>query len=287
MNPAGLIPISTCELCGGKDFEALPYAGEIQRCRSFTEIVRCKACGLRFMNPLPHYTYEEEFHDKCRSNPTASEVELEKFNIAIAKDRIRRMKEARPGKLKLLEVGTGHGQFLSLAKEAGLDTQGVEISKMSVEDARSKGLSVINSTLHDAKFESSTFDMIHSHHVLEHVEKPLELLRECFRVIKPGGLLVMEVPHEFSDSIGNWLEALGRKRVPYPKPQPHIYFFTPATLRKMVEAAGFKTVQVRTPRYNPASRFPGGTAVMKALSFIEARILGGPTIEIFAEKPRA
>lgn len=286
MSFSHLIPLTSCEVCGGREFKILRKEGFIQNCLDFTQIVRCKNCGLRFMNPMPHYTYEEEFFEKCKGEITReSERELAEMTPAVYRDRLERLRRLLPEGKKFLEIGSGCGDFLAVAKEMEWDELGVEISRISCAKAQERGLNVICGTIEQVNLPLASFDLIHSHHVLEHVEKPMILLAQCFQLLKPGGILALEVPHEFSDLIGTWLEYAGRKRVQYPQPQPHIFFFTPPVLKRMAEQIGFRVISLKTPRYNAKSRFFGGTLIIKGLAWVESKLLGGPSIEIFARKP--
>lgn len=60
--------------------------------------------------------------------------------------------------------------------------------------------SVQPDVLHDLNllpypFENTSFDYIEMSHILEHLNRPFEIMREVHRILKPGGLLVIRVPH--------------------------------------------------------------------------------------------
>ena len=44
-------------------------------------------------------------------------------------------------------------------------------------------------------FADNSFDLIEAYHVLEHLEKPFLIMKECHRILKPGGKLHIKVPH--------------------------------------------------------------------------------------------
>jgi len=87
--------------------------------------------------------------------------------------------------------------------------------------------------------------------VLEHVVDPLATLKRVHALLRPGGAVAIAVPNQGSllTYLVGWYARLGgpaanamlfRLYVP-----PHLYYFTPPTLRRVVEAAGFRVVELR------------------------------------------
>jgi 2-polyprenyl-3-methyl-5-hydroxy-6-metoxy-1,4-benzoquinol methylase len=76
-------------------------------------------------------------------------------------------------------------------------------------------------------------------HVIEHLDAPLTTLREISRVLKPNGHLVIETPRY--DTL--MFRLLGRRERSI-SCLGHIYFFTTATLKRLYEAAGFRTIRL-------------------------------------------
>jgi ubiquinone/menaquinone biosynthesis C-methylase UbiE len=96
--------------------------------------------------------------------------------------------------MKMLEPGCGRGEFLNNFKELGLDVVGVDISP----EARDydNGLEVKLCDIENEKlpFKDATFDIIYSKSFIEHLYYPERYLKEAYRVLKPGGLLLTLVP---------------------------------------------------------------------------------------------
>ncbi len=102
---------------------------------------------------------------------------------------------------RLLDIGCGSGHFLRIARALGFDSLGIEVDPVVIRNAQASGEKVIHGRLPDTGLESESFDHITLHHVLEHLHDPDAGLRECFRLLKKGGRLWVQVPN--IDSIGH------------------------------------------------------------------------------------
>jgi SAM-dependent methyltransferase len=145
---------------------------------------------------------------------------------------------------RVLDVGCGSGVLLARMQSLGWEVEGVEVDAAAVEAARARGVSVRLGPLEQQHYPPASFDAVHSAHVIEHVHDPAGLLRECHRILKPGGRLVILTPN---------LESSGHKQFRSAwlnlDPPRHLFLFTAANLRRAAEGAGFTLEKLRsTPR---------------------------------------
>lgn len=140
---------------------------------------------------------------------------------------------------KLLEVGFGNGVTLARLKDLGWDVTGVEFDAVSVNLARELGLEAHLGSIEDVAYPSGTFDAVVASHLIEHLPDPAGFLRECRRVLKDGGRLVLTTPN--ASSLGHRLFAANWRGL---EPPRHLHVFGPQALLMLARDAGFKEVQV-------------------------------------------
>jgi O-antigen chain-terminating methyltransferase len=99
----------------------------------------------------------------------------------------------------VIDVGCGRGEFLRLCHDAGIEARGCDTNERSVADARARGLNVARAGIDDcfSGVRESSVGSILCAHVVEHlpVESLFTLFRESARVLRHGGLLMIETPN--------------------------------------------------------------------------------------------
>ncbi|MCE5336560.1 MAG: class I SAM-dependent methyltransferase [Desulfobacteraceae bacterium] len=149
-----------------------------------------------------------------------------------------------PEKIRLLDVGCSSGTLLKVATEMGFAAEGVEPAPRAAEAARLSGLRVRIGTLEQAGYADGSFDALTLFEVIEHVRDPLSLLRECAKVLRPGGLLLVG-----TGNAASWTATLMGARWEYfriAQHGGHISFFTPGSMRVLADRTGFRPVRIRT-----------------------------------------
>lgn len=229
-----------CNLCGADDYAVAFKAGEAQS----SQIVTCNKCGLMYANPranpVDHEQVEAFDPDFVEHDPGMAE-RLRKESLQVrdfAKTRAF-LAERYPQRGRLLEVGSGYGYLLDYFRQDGWQVEGAEPNEGLNRNARKTlGLKVFSGILPEANYPDASFDVVLMAHVIEHVPDPQDTLREIRRVLKPGGMLVMETPRY--DTL--MFKLLGRRERSL-SCDGHIYFFTTKTLRESSEKAGFEVVR--------------------------------------------
>jgi SAM-dependent methyltransferase len=159
-----------------------------------------------------------------------------------ALDRLEHLTSGR----RLLDVGCSYGAFLEVARERGWDGSGVELSHKGSEYARKhRRLEVFTGTLEEACLRDDSFDVVSLWDVIEHLDRPLDLLRETQRVLCPGGVLLVFTINQRSliNKTGDMLHRLTLGAVSRPLillyDIHHNFFFDEDTLGRSIRRAGF------------------------------------------------
>jgi SAM-dependent methyltransferase len=158
---------------------------------------------------------------------------------AAVDEEVRQLK-ANPGGL-LLDVGCGSGDWLVQMRELGWAVQGLDFDDKAVAAARDRGLAISSGSLESQRYPSAHFDVVTLNHVVEHLPDALATLSECYRILKPGGILVLYTPN--SVSLGH---AVFRSHWRGLEPPRHLHIFGPLSLGTLLHQAGFQDCRITT-----------------------------------------
>jgi 2-polyprenyl-3-methyl-5-hydroxy-6-metoxy-1,4-benzoquinol methylase len=240
-----------CNLCGADDYEVIyPPRYELAKpeeiAKTFRssgdevlldQLVKCKRCGLQYLNPRLRADVVIEGYSIGSDEMFVSQAAGRERTFAKS---LRMIERLRPQRGRLLDIGTAGGSFLAVAKQAGWDAAGCEPNRWMCEWANAHyGLHVVPGTVFDMKLAPDSFDIVTLWDVLEHTPDPKATLAECKRLLKRGGLLVVNYPD--IESVMSRL--MGRRWVFLLS--VHLYYFTGKTLPRMLEELGFRVVQRR------------------------------------------
>lgn len=202
--------------------------------------MQCRSCSLIYANPFPVpgdletiYGDPESYfgrHDSG-SKITANRLILREMKRLLGKSCLR-----------VLDVGSGQGELLVAAREEAIEAMGLEVAEPMIAYA----LNHYSVKLHKLSIEmaadqwAQSFDGIVLNAVLEHVHNPDSMIRSAAALIKPGGILYIDVPNEpnLLTFIGNAWNRLKGSRIVYnlsPTWEPyHVYGFNPKSLHKLL-----------------------------------------------------
>jgi SAM-dependent methyltransferase len=160
------------------------------------------------------------------------------------------------GSGRLLDFGCGAGRFLKTMADQGWQVTGLDAAVGAVNQVRDQhGLTALIGSLPHPELRPGSFDVVTMWHSLEHVHRPLAILRAAYELLVPGGKLVVAAPN----IDGLPFRLFGRSWFGLDLPR-HLTHFTPTTLRLMLQTAGFRTEPVRFLRHNDWLRSSAGLA---------------------------
>lgn len=235
----GLVRVGACPVCGGTRFTPHLQAGG-------WALVRCGGCGLVLLAARPPAeAYDDGDLDRFLDRAILGRPEAE---IEANGDRVRQLgRFTRPG--ALCDVGAGPGFFMKAAERAGWVASGCDpVSECAAFGREHLGLQGLRVGTFATAFTGlpRPLEAVTLFHTLEHMVDPLRELRRAWALLRPGGVVAVEVPDIGSAEARATGPAWEHLRLPF-----HLYFFTPDALTRLLTRAGFRTLEVgpRTPAW--------------------------------------
>lgn len=230
--------------------------------------VQCCECSLVYLSDPPSWPELARFYSAAEPAWTAnsgkqdpqSVLSVAARPIPLWKSWLRKVRfrphswpleAVPPGSKRILDLGCGNGAKLVEFTRRGYEVWGVDVSADAVALCRQilpEG-HFFHGELQDTKLPDAAFDFIRVDNALEHLPNPKEVIRECFRLLCPGGTLLIYVPHGRSmtmrlmkgDSVSSW--------IPF-----HLQLFTRGSLTRLLRDAGFESVKIYG--YSPVQWIP-------------------------------
>jgi 2-polyprenyl-3-methyl-5-hydroxy-6-metoxy-1,4-benzoquinol methylase len=263
-----------CPGCSGNRFEPiLTGSDHLTRLGGEFALVRCTRCDLVLTNPRPVLESLGYFYPSDYSPYEADELQRSNWwlrllersalrsyhgypkqpaglltrllgSLALRKFRSRRKRHEwfayRQGG-NLLDVGCGGGVFLERMRDFGWKVCGLELAADVARRVEQRtGITIHVGTLPHLNLAPQSFDAVTMWHVLEHVPNPRQLLASAAELLRPGGLLVIEVPNIDSETF----EQFGNNWFGLELPR-HFQHFNPKTLAGMLPSEAFRNVDIQ------------------------------------------
>lgn len=142
----------------------------------------------------------------------------------------------------LLDVGCGGGRFLKRMQKRGWEVEGSDFDEQATKKVTARyGIKTHVGDLAQCALTSNSFDVITMSQTIEHLYTPEATLRECLRILKPGGLLVMTTPNVRSIAASEF----GAHWRGWEAPR-HLHLFSVDSLRQLTQRVGFEIVEARS-----------------------------------------
>jgi 2-polyprenyl-3-methyl-5-hydroxy-6-metoxy-1,4-benzoquinol methylase len=252
----------SCAVCNGTDSELVGTSNG-------NHIVRCRRCGLCYVDPRRRPEVSKERDEAYYSVP-GRELSPQSHWDAGSRGAFQATLEMIRKQVpfgRVLDIGAGGGYFLQAMRQAGYEVEGFEPSAGACEFASQHfGLRLKCGALATGLFSPDYFQIVTILNVLEHTPNPAEVLSIARTILSANGLLVITVPNLLFGLPVLWIhKILGdsvfghdyRRSVSVFHVPDHLYLFSPATLRALLQRAGFTDITVfnAVPVTNPGKRF--------------------------------
>lgn len=243
------MPINKCRVCGNNFFKEpllryenmprvaqfLPEANSLKNDKGIDlEINQCSGCGLVQTNndPVPYY------REVIRASACSQEMKnfrTKQFSDFVAKFSLN--------KKKIIEIGCGRGEYLSIMNQCGVDAYGLENSEESVKQCAKDGLKASQGFIedNDYKLENAPFDAFFTLNFLEHWPYPNATLRGIYNNLTDDAIGLVEVPN---------FDMILRDKLFSEFTSDHLFYFNKKTLKTTLEINGFEIIDCKEVWHN-------------------------------------
>ncbi len=239
--PRGALPARAC-WCGSEDFT--PFGPAYARCEACGTLA---VLGAPLERPVEVKDDEADFYGKRywlehqretlastdifgRSRVDLSERNLHWLSILL---------KYRLPPATVLELGCGHGSFVALMGQAGFRASGVEMSPWVVEFGRKAfGISVLHGPIENVDVEAGSLDAMVLMDVLEHIPDPVATMSRCVRLLKPAGILLVQMPRVPEGASYEDLVARNDPFLQMLQPDEHLFLFSERSAGDLMRRVG-------------------------------------------------
>ena len=240
-----------CRLCGGEDLYLYHTMGNDGRFRYF-KCRNCKLVNYDLSTGLVQEHFDEPDKDPMDDN--------EPWNLD--KDKSFRFVSryvSPPG--RMLDIGCGNGRLMYIARRAGWDVKGLELSPVMAKLVRRRlGAAVVVADFLAAEPESIDavkFNLITLRHVLEHLPDCVLAMRKLRALLAPGGYVLIELPNveSISKKLKRFVTRRGWRKPVYAADLAigHANEFCRASFEYLLRKTGFELVRWETYSRKPVS----------------------------------
>jgi SAM-dependent methyltransferase len=245
----------------------------------------CAACAHVQVHPIPSAEQIASYY-RPRTNPTGKRRGVGWAGGATEATpsylrRLRRVAAGRQG--ALLDVGYGRGSFLRAAHAMGYRVTGLDPnpSRLFTPDFECE---LRQELLRPGLFPDGSFDVVAAHHVLEHVDDLPRTLRTMHDLLRPGGYLLVELPHDMGSLVKRLKRVILRRGYTKFTRLQHLRFFTTRSLRAALKRTGFRVELCRSVPSHELLR-PPKSLLLAPLAPRERWTGRGHNLEAVARKP--
>lgn len=240
LEPPLSIEWNRCVACGGSTFHSL---GQRPTRETMLHLSLCEGCGLVFANPMMTDATKAKLQPdlrrlhRSRSSELSNERALQRSRKRAARWEYVIANQLRPGS-RVLEIGAGDGALIELLLKHGHRPVAMDPDQGACEFLqRQFKIETIACRIEDARLEDwGEFDAVFMLNLIEHLEHPGTVLSHLAQSLGDGGLVAIETPNILRTKVGP-------RRI---FSLPHNYYFSPASLLRLLARQGFEPMHCRT-----------------------------------------
>lgn len=260
--------IKNCPICDSEKHTFWRKSKDHNVSNDEFKITACNGCGFKFTNPIPTENTIGAYYksENYISHSSTKKGVINKIYHKVRERAITQKEELISSLTKektLLDIGCGTGDFLGYCKQKNWNTIGLE------PDGDARKLAKANNKIealplsHLSEIPSDSKQIITMWHVLEHVYNLNKDIKEYFRILNPGGYLIVAVPNCSSYDATYYKEHWAALDLPI-----HLYHFTPSDIERLMDKHGMKLQKVLPMRFDSyyismiSEKYKGGNILL-------------------------
>ena len=217
--------------------KSVPKIGKIY------DVTECAECEIAMTHPFPSNDVLAELYSggnyRTSEGKRFGSLIESLIHLGRIKKRRRINKFVEPG--KILDIGCGRGLFLDVMRRGGWSAIGTELNEEIASHAiNTYDLQILPGDIIQHQLPGESFNAININQVLEHLKNPHEVIEECYRLLRKGGVLIISVPDlrslQFIIGKENWFLL----DLPF-----HLFHFTEKGLSKLLQRNNFKIKRIK------------------------------------------
>lgn len=248
-----------CRLCSHSEMTTILSGLGKGRGNEYS-LCKCNKCSFVSLKPLPDAnTLKALYAGEYWQGDSESDHKLMDLLFFLRmRGILSELRGLLPPKGRILDWGCGDGALVRLLAREGFAAYGIDLYSTRVD-----GKTTLTASIKTAPFEKESFDCITSFHVIEHLEDPVGSVNAAFNLLKPGGIMVAEVPNLASFHYELFLKRWNSLDIP-----AHINHFTPTTFSMLFTKIG-KFEIIRTAFFS--QRFSAAGFLNSLFPFLSPR----------------
>jgi 2-polyprenyl-3-methyl-5-hydroxy-6-metoxy-1,4-benzoquinol methylase len=237
--------VNQCPICNSEIFAHYLDCKDYTVSKEVFRLMQCSACSLVITSPRPEMEFLGDYYasEDYVSHTETKKGLINRIYLLARKYALGRKKKLlntkAPAKGNLLDYGCGTGAFLHTMGSNGWQVTGVEPDEGARKLAASRIGKEILTPEHLVKLDDGSFDIITLWHVLEHVPEPVLSCKEFYRLLKPGGKLILALPNHLSQDAQKYRGAWAAYDVPR-----HLFHFNSLNIKNIANKIGFSKMEV-------------------------------------------
>jgi len=237
---------------------------------------RCTECGQMVSQCTEEFYWNSmnEFDDPKGTWPSGKAADRLLRHTKQIVNKVERFLGKNRNGMHLLDVGCSNGAFISAVQSLGVRAEGVEPATAPAQTAMKLGLKVHQGFLQEINLPAASFDVVTLFEVVEHLKDPLSLFKECRRILRQGGLLVIR-----TGNTDSWSAQFMKDRWEYfsiSEHGGHISFFNPVSMGKLAKRSGFLVESLKTHRVSFYQKGEIPSSIYRPMKFL-AEVLNTPS----------